>query len=325
MADPRNDIARFIRDNDGFLVASHVSPDGDALGSTAAVGHILRALGKSFYLYNPSGMSAAYEWLPMPGELRDELPASGYENAIIVDCGALNRAGEELAARLDPARTVNIDHHRGNPLFGAINWADFTYSSTGEMVAELADLLGVPLTGDLAACVYTALVTDTGYFSFSYTRPETHELAARLMRGGLDCGAINIKIQNNWTENRIRLWTEVLSGLTFHDHGRVGAIAIPRSLFDKTGAKVEDCDGLINYALRVKGMRAAVSVRENLNGQIKFSLRSTGGLDVQRIAAKFGGGGHKNAAGGSLDLPILEAQRVLIDEAVQALSAGTHD
>jgi len=325
MASPRDDIARFIRENDGFLVSAHVSPDGDALGSTAAMGHILRALGKSYYLYNASGMPAAYDWLPMPGGLKDVLPQAGFENAIIVDCGALDRTGDALVGRLDPARTVNIDHHRGNPMFGAANWVDSTYSSTGEMIAEIADEFGVPLTGELAEAIYTAMVTDTGYFSFSYTRPETHELAARLMRAGLDCGAVNVRIKNNWTENRIRLWTEALRGLTLHDQGRIGAIAIPRSLFNETGAKVEDCDGLVNHALRIKGMRAAVSVRENADGMIKFSLRSTGELNVQEIAAMFGGGGHKNASGGSLNLPIMEARDVLIAATAKALSAEAHD
>lgn len=321
---PQSDIARFLRDHDDFLVASHVSPDGDALGATAAMGHILAHLGKTFTLYNPSGMPSHYDWMPMPGGLRDALPENGFRWAIVLDCGALHRAGEALAEKIDPARTVNIDHHLGNPQFGVLNWVDKTYSSTGEMIAELAETLNVPLRGDLAEALYAAMVTDTGYFSYSYTRPESLELAAKLMREGLDVGAVNVKIRNQWSQSRIRLWSEVLGGLTFHEEGRIGAIAIPHALLEKTGALVEDCDGLVNFALRVKGMQVAVSARETRQGQVKFSLRSTGDVNVQEIAASFGGGGHKNASGGSLEAGISESLNILIQAASKALEPAPH-
>lgn len=321
---PQHSIAGIFREQDDFLVASHVSPDGDALGSTAAVGHILAKLGKRFTLYNVSGQAAQYDWMPMPGGLHSTLPENGFSFAVILDCGAISRIGDELAGTIDPSRSVIIDHHLGNPGFGVANWVDTSYSSTGEMVAELADILDVPLAGDLAEAVYAAVVTDTGYFSYGHTRPETLELAARLMRGGLNVGAVNAKIQNQWSVSRIRLFTEVLRGLALHFDGKAGTIRITRALLDKTGSKAEDCDGLINYALRVKGVKMAVSVRETGPGQVKFSLRSLGDINVQRIAAKFGGGGHKNASGGSIAAATDEAERMLLDAAAEILGAGTH-
>jgi len=324
MAIPRDRIAQIFREKDDFLVASHVSPDGDALGSTAAVGHILSQLGKTFTLYNVSGMSSQYEWMPMLGGLYDRLPEKGFSFAIVLDCGALSRIGDDLARAIDPANSLIIDHHLGNPGFGIVDWVDTIYSSTGEMVAELADALGVPLTGDLAEAVYAAVVTDTGYFSYGHTRPETLELAARLMRNGLDVGAVNAKIQNQWSLGRIRLFTKVLGGLALHLDGQAGAIRITRALLDATGAKAEDCDGLINYALRVKGVKMAVSVRETANGQVKFSLRSLGDINVQQIAARFGGGGHKNASGGSIMAEAAEAERLLLAAASEVLEAGAH-
>ncbi len=324
MAIPQHSIARIFREQDDFLVASHLSPDGDALGSTAAVGHILAKLGKTFTLYNVSDQPSQYDWMPMPGGLHATLPDKAFSFSVILDCGAISRIGDELAGVIDPSRTVTIDHHLGNPGFGVVDWVDTAYSSTGEMVAELADILDVPLEGDLAEAVYAAVVTDTGYFSYGHTRPETLELAARLMRGGLDVGSVNAKIQNQWSVNRLRLFTEVLRGLTLHCDGKVGTIRITRPLLDAAGAKAEDCDGLINYALRIKGVKMAVSVRETKSGQVKFSLRSSGDINVQQIASRFGGGGHKNASGGSIVAETAEAERMLLDAAAEILEAGTH-
>ena len=321
MADPRHEIARRIRDGRSFVVAAHASPDGDALGSTAAMGHILSALGKAFVLANESPVPAAYAWMPLPAPLFPAIGTADYDLAIVLDCGDAPRLGT-LQEALDPARMAVIDHHLGNPGFGAVNWVDPARCATGEMVAFLARDLGVPLTGPLAEALYTALATDTGFFSFGSTTPECLEMVAEMLRGGLDIGAAGARIKNQWSVNRIRLWSEVLGGLRLLHDGQVGVIGISQAMFSRTGTSSEDCEGLINNALRVRGVEAAVLVRELPEGGVKFSLRSVGAVNIQTVAAAFGGGGHKNASGGRLALPLEAAGETLAAAAAKAVEAA---
>jgi len=321
MPDPRHEIARRICDGQTFLVAAHASPDGDALGSTAAMGFILAALGKTFTLLNDSPVPTQYTWMTLPGPLVTHPDSDAYDLAIALDCGDGPRLGK-LQSVLDPARLAVIDHHLGNPRFGAINWVDSACCATGEMVALLAKDLGVPLTGPIAEALYTALATDTGFFSFGATTATCMEIVAELIRGGLDIGATGARIKNQWSMNRIRLWSEVLGELALHHHGQVGAIRVSQAMFARTGTTSEDCEGLINNALRIKGVMAAVLVRELPEGGVKFSLRSVGSVNIQPVAASFGGGGHKNASGGQLNLPLFDAETALVTGVAKAVEAA---
>ncbi|HCR12637.1 MAG TPA: phosphoesterase, partial [Desulfovibrio sp.] len=256
MADPRHEIARRIRQGGSFVVAAHASPDGDALGSTAAMGFILEALGKSFSLLNDSPVPPQYGWMELPAPLLDTPPDDGYDLALVLDCGDGPRLGN-LQQALDPARMAVIDHHLGNPGFGAVNWVDSKRCATGEMVAFLAKDLGVPLTGPIAQALYTALATDTGFFSFGGTTAESLELVAEMIRGGLDVGVTGALIKNQWTMNRLRLWSEVLGQIDLFHDGQVGVIRISQAMLKRTGTGPEDCEGLINNALRLRGVAAA--------------------------------------------------------------------
>jgi bifunctional oligoribonuclease and PAP phosphatase NrnA len=312
MPDPRTEIVRRIREGSTFVVAAHAAPDGDALGATAAMGYVLAALGKTFTLVNESPVPAQYDWLRLPGPLHCGPNGSGYDLAIVLDCGDAARLGS-LESRLDPARMAVIDHHLGNPGFGAVNWCDPGRCATGEMVALVAKDLGVPLTGPLGEALYTALATDTGFFSYGGTTAACLELVADLVRGGLDIGTTGARIKNQWSLGRVRLWSEILAALSLRHHGQVGCIGISQAMFSRTGTGPEDCEGLVNNALRVRGVRVAILARERPEGGVKFSLRSVGDVDIQVVAASFGGGGHKNAAGGKLDLPLEEALDVLTE------------
>lgn len=310
MPTPRSEIARRMREGSRFLVAAHAAPDGDALGSTAAMGFVLTALGKTVTLVNESSVPPQYAWLPLPGPLVATVGDAPYDLAIVLDCGDGPRLGK-TQAQLDPARMAVIDHHVGNPGFGAINWVDPSRSATGEMVAMLAKDCGVPLTGPLAEALYTALATDTGFFSYGGTTPECLDLVGEMLRSGLNIGAVGANIKNQWTLERARLTAEVLGNLDVCRNGQVGGIRISQEMFVRTGTGPEDCEGLVNNALRVRGVRAAYLVRELPEGGVKFSLRSVGTVNVQAVAAAFGGGGHKNAAGGRLDASLdTAAQRL---------------
>ncbi len=307
---PMREIASILRERDDFLILSHENPDGDAVGSAAAMGHILTRLGKRFALANASELPSQFAWMDIPGEWTRN-PGADHGFALALDCGDADRLGP-LKSVIDPDRLCVIDHHLENPGFGIVNWVDTTASSTGEMVAALAGELGLPLTGGLGQCLYVAMVTDTGDFTYGSTRPETLELAARILRAGLDVGATNARLKNQWTHARIRLWSEVMAGMRLFFDGAAGVIRISKDIMGRTGTSVEDCDGLVNWVLRVRGTRVAVALRELPDGRVKFSLRSTGGDDVQKVAASFGGGGHKNASGGSLPGPLDAAEHPLV-------------
>ncbi|HML61744.1 MAG TPA: bifunctional oligoribonuclease/PAP phosphatase NrnA [Solidesulfovibrio sp.] len=321
MADPRHEIARRIRQGGSFVVAAHASPDGDALGSTAAMGFILEALGKSFSLLNDSPVPPQYGWMELPAPLLDTPPDDGYDLALVLDCGDGPRLGN-LQQALDPARMAVIDHHLGNPGFGAVNWVDSKRCATGEMVAFLAKDLGVPLTGPIAQALYTALATDTGFFSFGGTTAESLELVAEMIRGGLDVGVTGALIKNQWTMNRLRLWSEVLGQIDLFHDGQVGVIRISQAMLKRTGTGPEDCEGLINNALRLRGVAAAILARELPEGGVKFSLRSVGAVNIQAVAASFGGGGHKNAAGGKLEASLDAAGDILAVAVARAVDAA---
>lgn len=324
MATPRSEIVRRIREGSAFLVVSHAAPDGDALGSSAAMGYLLAALGKTFTLANESPVPPQYAWMRLPGPLAASVNGAAYDTAIILDCGDAHRLGA-LATAIDPARMLVIDHHLGNPGFGAVNWCDPGHCATGEMVALLARDLGVTPTGPMAEAIYTALATDTGFFSYGGTTAACLDIVADLVRGGLDIGTTGARIRNQWSLGRLRLTAEVLAGLDVRHHGQVGCIGISQAMFARTGTGPEDCEGLVNNALRVRGVRAAILVRELPGGGVKFSLRSVGPVNIQVVAAAFGGGGHKNASGGTLALPLeaaLDTLAAAVAKAVEAAGAA---
>jgi phosphoesterase RecJ-like protein len=311
-------VSEIIRDGDDFLVAAHFSPDGDAIGSTCAMGHILARLGKRFRLYNPSGLPAAYDFAPLPAPIETALPATMPAWTIVLDCGAAERMGQELLDRRGETRILNIDHHLGNDGFGDENWVAVDQPAVGSMVAMLARELGLSLDGPLAECVYLAVSTDTGFFTYGSTTPESLELAAEMLRGGLDLARMNMLINKQWTEARLRLWAEVMDGVALFADRQVAVGVITRAMFERTGTDAQDTENLIN-TIRLKTVRVAVTLREESPDTYKFSLRSYGDDNVQAIAAGFGGGGHRNAAGGSISASLDEARAQLVEAITRSL------
>jgi phosphoesterase RecJ-like protein len=318
MPSPVTQIADLIRRTDHFLVASHANPDGDAIGSTVAMGHILTALGKDFSLYNPTGLPHQFDWLSLPGPVHTTLAGVEANWIFVLDCGTEHRVGPELHQVMGTRPMANVDHHLGNPNFGQFNWVDETYPAVAAMIADLADELGLPLTGNLAEAIYLGIVTDTGYFTFDNTDPRVMELAARLIRNGLQPGLINAKIRNQWTVNRFRLWGESFATAEMFFGGQVAVAYVTREMMVRTSTGTEDCEEIVNFLRRLRGTRASAILREEPDGAYKFSLRSTGTDNVQAVAALFDGGGHRNAAGGTI-ADTLESAKARL---VKALGEG---
>lgn len=299
-------IAAIIRDADDILVTTHANPDGDAIGSLGAMGHLLTALGKRFALCNVSGVPSHLAWVPLPGPVYtsfDELPFRP-RLAIVLDCGDEKRPGEALRAPLASLPSINIDHHQGNPLFGTVdNWVEPQRAATGEMVAEIALALGQPLAGALGECLYLALVSDTGSFSFGNTSARVLSLAADIVANGLDVAAVTEQHENQWSPGRMQLWGRLMQDMRLAFGGAVAISVIPDALIEACGARRSDLEGWASQMRKVRGVRVSVMVRGNGPEGSKVSMRSTGPDDVRAVAALFGGGGHRNAAG--VEMPML--------------------
>ncbi|MFO7717050.1 MAG: bifunctional oligoribonuclease/PAP phosphatase NrnA [Desulfohalobium sp.] len=313
MSTPRHFVAQTLKQTDAVLIVSHAHPDGDALGSTAALGWLLQRMGKTVTLYNASAVPEQFEWLPLPGPLRNELPATLPECIVVLDCGDETRVHNDGSFPFPKNRVLNIDHHLGNPEFGHLNWVEPQRSSVGEMIGLLAQDYGIALSGELGACVYLAMTTDTGSFGFSNTGPDTLRLAADIVEAGLDPSRLQAQLQNQLTLPRLHLHGVALQQARTYCRGRLAVVGVSQAMLEATGTTAADCEGLVTAMRNIKGAWAGISLRETPEGSIKFSLRSWGDVDVQAIAAAFSGGGHKNAAGGSLEGPLSTAEAQLIE------------
>jgi phosphoesterase RecJ-like protein len=297
-----------------FLLTSHARPDGDAVGSALACAQILRSLGKDADVVLSDGVPYIYRPLPYADQVvQGNLVNGHYEAAIILECDSLARTRLE---GLESKFVINIDHHYSGKPFGHINWIDPEACATAEMIYRLGREAGVQITKEIATCLYTAVMTDTGSFRFAGTTARTFALAGELVRCGADpvqC-AQNVYFAN--PTSKMRLLGAALS--TLHREGSLVWMHITRAQIDYCGAFDEDAEGLVNYAISIAGVQVAAFFRELPDKRYRVSLRSKGEVNVAEVAENFGGGGHHNASGCSLDGPLSVAtERVLAQVRLQ--------
>ena len=309
----RAQIAEAIRARQRFVIASHVRPDGDAVGSQMAMAFALRYLGKEVRVVSRDPSPAPMAVFPgVPDiDIVDRVDDPG-DAVIVMECGDLKRTG---VAGLEPGFVINIDHHPGNSMYGALNWFDVSAAACGEMVFELIEELGVPLTPEIATHVYVAILTDTGSFHYSNITPRTFEICRKCVEAGVSPPAIARSIFDSNNLGRLKLFGAVLSRMQLDDTGRIASVYVDRQLAQECGGTYDDTEGLINLPLTVKEIIAVVFFKEIGPGDWRVSMRSKGDVDVNAVAKQFGGGGHKNASGcsaaGSLaDLTALFRQKL---------------
>jgi phosphoesterase RecJ-like protein len=308
-------IATVLRESDNILVAAHAGPDGDAIGATAAMGWLLQCLGRRFALYNMSGMPTSCAWLRMPQPLISSLEALPFTPKLLValDCGDAHRLGPEPARLLETLPSINLDHHLDNPHFGSQeNWVDPDMASTGQMVAEVACAAGVPLSGGLAEGVCFSLVSDTGSFAFGNTNAAVFRLMAELLDGGLDFAGLRERMDTQWSLARSFVWGRLLGKVESRRDGRLLLCVVRREDMEACGTASEDLEGFVELLRRHRGTRLAVMLREDAPERCKLSLRSFGEVDARALALRFGGGGHKNAAGATMHEPVDSALEKVI-------------
>src|SRR4051812_37561191 len=310
-------ILDVIRNGERFLVCSHSRPDGDAVGSMLATGMLLEQMGKRADLVTADRVPSVYRGLPGADAIRTALRVHGpYDAVILLECDGLERT---RLRGLEEFFLVNIDHHATGRPFGHVNWIDRHAASVGEMVYRLVRAAGGTVTPEMASCLYTTVLTDTGGFCYGATRPSTFALAQELTAAGADPVRIAQDIYFSTATSKLLLLGSALSNLK--REGRLAWLWVSHQDMVRTCAAEEDCEGIVNYAICISGVEAAVFLRELPEGRIRLSLRSKGRVNVSAIAARLGGGGHENAAGVTLDGPIGRA----LDEILAKLRPSVED
>jgi phosphoesterase RecJ-like protein len=314
------DVARALSDSGNCLVTSHTNPDGDAIGSVLAMGHLLDLLGQQTVLYNPDEVPSNYAHLPGAEKIQ-KLPGEGpYDTTIVLDCSELNRVGP-LPSADNLGKIIGIDHHLTTKPLGSVYYLDPGASSIGEMIDRILEHLPIELDLTLANCIYCSILSDTGSFRYSNTSPEALRTAAKMVARGVSPWDMARQVYESQPRERLLMLANALPTLSLDSTGRYASILVTREMFESTGASADMIDGFINYPRRIEGVEVAIQFREMDGDGYKVSFRSRGIADVAAIAKQFGGGGHANAAGCTLSGKFEEV-RAKIYQAVEATLNG---
>lgn len=292
-----------------IVVVGHLNPDGDCVCAMSSAAMACRALGKNVALYNESPIPTNLMFLPGASTITQTFP-QGCDLAVVVDCGDLERTGKGQQY-LQGMKMVNIDHHETNPFFGAVNVVVTEASSTGELIHDLCEFAGIPITPDLAKVIYCSIVSDTGSFHYDNATPHAFNVAAKMVALGVKPWEIASHLHENQPIERLTLLRMALETLYVSPRSDFASIDVTRKMLETSGASSDLVDGLINYARSLKGVEVAIQFRENKDQTYKVSFRSKGAINVARISQEFGGGGHHNAAGCTLPGPLEQVKAAM--------------
>lgn len=326
------EVTELVRAGRSFLLLAHLYPDGDVLGSQLGLGLALRAAGRqvTFACHHP--VPDPFPFLPGAGEVQQwKEGRGGYDVVVTLDCPDPSRVGGLLEGCQGPGtRVLNIDHHRDNRRYGDVNWVQPEAAATGEMVYDLIEAMGLPLSPEVAVNLYTAIVADTGSFRYSNTTPKTFRIAARLLEAGADPARVAIQIYETRHLAGLHLLGRILQQVEINAAGTIAWMVIDRT--QTASPDLLEAEDFITYPRSLRTVKAAVLFRELPEGvpmappvpaapMVKVSLRAKGEVDVARIAARFGGGGHPNAAGVILRTHLAEAKARVLGALEEALAA----
>lgn len=289
------DIAQVIRSNDSFLIAGHLRPDGDCLGSGLGLYCLLKGMGKKVRFYTPGPLASYFTFLPYFDQVETQIPevAPG-EITIYVDSADPDRVDEQFRPQ---GYLVNIDHHISNTSFAQLNWIDSEATAAGEQIYRLALVLGQTITPEIATCLYTALMTDSGGFRFSNTDQMTFEAAAHLVRSGANPAQIAEAIFESRKPGTVRLIGEVYERLVFEFGGHFVWSEVTRDVYERVGGEEYEPEGLSSDIRGIEGVEISALFYETPDRQCRVGLRSKGKINVSQLAQQLGGGGHHNASG----------------------------
>ena len=321
---PHAAFRAFIDAHDEFLILAHLDPDGDAVGSCLGLAWALRSLGKKVVLANESQVPSNLRFLPGSDEIRLARDLDRAFGAVFVlDCSSLQRLGETALERIAPdARIACVDHHAGSDGFGEPRLVNVDASATAELIVEILDDYGIAVSPEIATCLYTGIASDTGAFRYRNTTPRALHLAARLVDSGADPSRTAEALYGKKSAASLRILGLALASLEARAGGLVSAMTITRAMFDEAQATPEDADGIVQYAQSLEGARLSILIQETAPGEIRISFRSDGTVDVNQVAGRFGGGGHRNAAGARLRGDLAQVRESILTALEQAVNGG---
>ncbi|EPR08235.1 DHH family phosphoesterase [Ruminiclostridium papyrosolvens] len=308
------ELIKAIERAESVAIFPHISADGDAIGSSLALALALKKTGKKVIVYMEESIPDTYKYLPgidLAGFIGENDEVMGLN--IALDTGDIGRLGTRADLFFKAPVTINIDHHITNTKFAQHNHVDASSASTGELIFLLLHEINYEIDIDMAKCLYTAIATDTGGFKYGNTTAETHKAAAELLSTGIDVADLSQKIFDNTTFIKLKLTQKAIELLELYENDLLAVIAITQDILQSTGAKDEDCDGLVNIGRSIVGVEVSVLIKEKSSNEIRVNLRSKAYVDVSEIAAAFGGGGHKRAAGCTIKGSISDVKEQLIN------------
>lgn len=309
-----------ILDRNRFLITSHARPDGDSIGSQLAMAFALDALGKQTRIVNADAAPDHYQGFPGMDRIEIDGEAAGDADAVIVmECSDLSRTG---VTGFDGRFIINIDHHAGNRMYGALNWHDESAAACGEMVFDLIRSLRVPLSEEIATHIYLAILTDTGSFHHSNITPRTFDICRQAVEAGVKPAAMARRVFDSNSFGKLKLIGALLDSMELVDEGRLAVLYMDDNMLEACGCTHNDTEGLINLPLTAREIQAVVFFKAAADNAVRVSMRSKYDVDVRQVANGFGGGGHKNAAGFSVDGPVDRVRPGIIDRLVVAIAQG---
>jgi phosphoesterase RecJ-like protein len=319
------EIGRVLRDYNKFAVLSHVRPDGDALGSTLALALSLKGLGKEVRAWNEEGMLEKYNFLAQ-AELLTQPPSEpeDFDVVVALDTAVQNRLGTTTSAVRHAKLWINIDHHPSNPRYGDLVYIDPTAPATGQILFEFLTNQNFPITPKIAENLYAAISTDTGSFQYPNTTVRTFEIAAELVRCGVEVGRISQLLYENFPRRRIELLRELLGTMQFGCDGKLAWFSLSQAAALALGVIPEDNEGLIDNLRAIRGVIVAIFFEELPDGKVRVSMRSKNeAVDVCAICTQFGGGGHVLAAGARVRGTLPEVEKKIVEQACAAIERNT--
>lgn len=319
-------IGEIIETNKSFLLISHVNPDGDAIGSILALGHVLESLGKTVFYRNEDGVPSSLAFLPHAQAVQQ--PSDEVLDVDVVfalDCATQPRLGEKVLHQASGANImINMDHHKTNTRYGDFNYIDSSSPATGQIIYNLCKTLGYEITDVARDNIYVAVSTDTGSFRYRGTTSETYEMAADLVEKGLNVAKVNEETYEKSPLRQVKLLGEYLSRLSVSPDGKIADWFLPQIVKDDLKLLPDDSEDMINHIRAIEGVQIACSFEDIPNNMVRISLRSkSDDYDVSAVAQQFGGGGHARAAGIKLEGPLEDARERVLAAVTELVSKGS--
>ncbi len=312
MTETIQQIVSSIRQSRTVLITSHEGPDGDAIGSSLGMAAFLKAIGKQVTVHLADPVPELYRFLPGADQVCSTIPDQDFDLAFVLDVGEFRRAGTRFCSFGRIAQTINLDHHLTCENFGAINLIDEQAAATGLLVWRIAKAYGLSADYATAICLYVAVLTDTGSFRYSNANREAFESAGELVeQGGLNAWSVAEKLYESQPRKRLELLAKALPTLEFVRDGQVASITVSLDMYAATGSSAELTDGFVNYPRSVAGVEVSIFFRQLEERKYKVGFRSKGTVNVATLAQAFGGGGHHNAAGGTVEGSLDEVKRIV--------------